>query len=365
MPDRFLILAINPGSTSTKIALFDNDTLRFEATIRHSTEELEQFDTIAAQHDFRKSVIVSQLAENSVDLGALDAVVGRGGLIHPVSGGTYAVNDLMLADLKQGVLGEHASNLGGLIAHEIASQSGCVSFIVDPVVVDELDPVARYAGIPEIERSSIFHALNQKAVARRAAIARGGSYADYCFIVVHMGGGITVGVHRNGRVIDVNDGLNGEGPFSPERSGGLPALKLAKLCFGNETNLPQITRRVKGGGGLVAYLGTNDAREVNRRIDSGDTDAEAVYRAMAYQVAKEIGAMAVVVAGRIDAIVLTGGLAHDRRFCGWIEERVKFLAPVELYPGENEMIALAEGALRVLQGHETARQYRGAAGGPR
>ncbi|TVQ38421.1 MAG: butyrate kinase [Spirochaetaceae bacterium] len=365
MAKKYRILAVNPGSTSTKIAVFDDDLQRFECVIRHDSGQLAPFATIGEQYEFRKSVILDQLVKNGFEAASLHAVVGRGGLIHPVDGGTYAVNDLMLTDLKRGVLGEHASNLGGLIAREIADERGCPAFIVDPVVVDELEPVARYSGVPEIERSSIFHALNQKAVARRAAQARGGAYQDYRFIVVHMGGGITVGVHRNGRVVDVNDGLNGEGPFTPERSGGLPALKIVTLCFSGSVVENELARRIKGSGGLVAYLGTNDAREVNRRIEAGDSQALAVYEAMAYQVAKEIGAMAVVLEGRIDAILLTGGLAHDRRFCGWIEQRAGFLAPVEVYPGEDEMRALAGGALRVLEGRESVREYRGAAGGLR
>lgn len=359
------ILALNPGSTSTKVALFSDSQCLFQNTISHSAEELKPYDRIVDQYAFRKGVIERELAERGYDLGELSAVVGRGGLTHPVSGGTYAVNDQMVEDLRRGVLGEHASNLGGLIAREIAEQVGCPGYIVDPVVVDELEPPARFSGIPELERTSIFHALNQKAVARRAARDRGGEYEDFRFIVVHLGGGITVGAHRNGRVIDVNDGLNGEGPFTPERSGGLPALKLVRLCFEGVLNQQQIGKRVKGEGGLVAYLGTNDVREVTRRAESGDRYALAVYEAMAYQVAKEVGSMAAVLEGRVDAILLTGGIAHDARFCTLIEERVRFIAPVERYPGEDEMRALAEGALRVLLEHEPARQYLGESGVPR
>ena len=356
----FRVLAINPGSTSTKIAVFDDETQRVESNLAHSSAELAEYEGIADQYPLRKRVILEFLHDHDIDLGSIDAVVGRGGLLHPIAGGTYEVNDRMVKDLQIGVLGEHASNLGGIIASEIAAETGVPAYIVDPVVVDELEALARPAGIPEISRSSIFHALNQKAVARRAAAERGGRYDELNFIVVHLGGGITVGAHRRGRVVDVNDGLNGEGPFTPERSGGLPALKLLKLAFSREHDEAWLRKRIKGGGGLVAYLGTNDAREVQRRIDAGDREAALVFEAMAYQVAKEIGAMAAVLEGRVDAILLTGGMAHSEQFCRWVERRVSFIAPVEVYAGENEMRALCEGALRVLRGAESAQQYRGA-----
>jgi len=278
-----------------------------------------------------------------------------------VAGGTYEVNQQMLDDLQVGVLGEHASNLGGILAHEIAGETGVPSYIVDPVVVDELDDVARPSGIPDFDRTSIFHALNQKAVARRVAEDRGVAYEDLNLIIVHLGGGITVGAHRRGRVVDVNDGLNGEGPFTPERAGGLPALKLVKLCYSGDFSHGEMKKKIKGGGGLVAYLGTNDGREVAEKIDAGDGQARHIYEAMAYQVAKEVGAMAAVLEGQVDAVILTGGLAHDERFCSWMEKRVSFIAPVKRYPGEDEMTALAEGAIRVLSGTETAKVYDGRA----
>ena len=352
-----LILAINPGSTSTKVALFEGSESVFTNSVSHTIEELNGCQDLTSQIPVRRETITSTLREARVDTRRLACVVGRGGLIRPVQGGTYLVEEPMLRDLTAGVLGEHASNLGGILAHEIATPLGIPSYIVDPVVVDELQEVARPSGTPLFERTSIFHALNHKAVARRYADEVEREYSSLNLIVVHLGGGITVGAHRRGRVVDVNDGLNGEGPFSPERTGGLPALKIVSACFAEGADRKSLTKSIKGNGGLVGYLGTNDAREVTRRIDSGDRHAKLVYQAMAYQVAKEIGAMAVVLEGRIDAILLTGGLAHNKRFTSWINEMVEFLAPVRIYPGEDEMKALAEGALRVLQKREEAKRY--------
>lgn len=351
------VLAINPGSTSTKIAIFENEKCLFETTLRHSTEEISKYRHIFDQYEFRKEVILNVLNEKEINLTKLDAVVGRGGLLKPIEGGTYQVSDLMLKDLKRGVLGEHASNLGGVLAFEIASKLNLPSFIVDPVVVDEMEAIARISGIPEIERISIFHALNQKAVARRAAKDLGNAYQELNLIVAHLGGGISVGAHRKGRVVDVNNALDGEGPFSPERSGGLPVGDLIKLCFSGTMTQGEIKKRITGNGGLVAYLGTNDAREVSERMAQGDAQAKLVYEAMAYQVAKEIGSCAAVLKGDVDAILLTGGIAYDKQFIDWIEKRVQFIAPVKKYPGEDEMTALAEGALRILNGEEEPRQY--------
>lgn len=356
------ILAINPGSTSTKIACFDDEECILDKTLRHSSDQLAEYDSIESQFPLRREAVLTALEEADIPLSSLDAAVGRGGLLHPVQGGTYAVNDQMLQDLKAGVSGEHASNLGGILAYEVAQAvDGVPSFIVDPVVVDELQPQARYSGTPLFNRTSIFHALNQKAVARRAARDMGKAYEDTLLIVAHLGGGITVGAHRFGRVVDVNDGLNGEGPFTPERSGGLPAQKLVNVCFSGEYDLSFIKKMIKGHGGLVAYLSTNDGLEVSRRIDAGDVQAREVLQAMAYQVAKEIGAMAAALGQAPEAIVITGGYAHDRRLVGWIKSRVSFMAPVMVYPGEDEMLALAQGALRVLRGKESALEYRGEA----
>lgn len=353
----YRILAINPGSTSTKIAIYENEKCLFETTLRHSSEEINQFEHIIDQYEFRKTVILNVLNEKEINLTKLDAVVGRGGLLKPIQGGTYTVNIPMIEDLKRGILGEHASNLGGIIAFEIASKLNLPSFIVDPVVVDEMEDIARISGMPEISRISIFHALNQKAVARRAAREMKKNYSEINLVVAHLGGGISVGAHKQGRVIDVNNALDGEGPFSPERSGGLPVGDFAKLCFSGKYSHNEIKKKIKGNGGLVAYLGTNDAREVSSRVKQGDQQAELVYKAMAYQVAKEIGSCAAALKGDVDGIVLTGGIAYDREFTKWIEERVAFIAPVILYPGEDEMAALSEGALRILSGEEEAHCY--------
>ncbi|SCZ02855.1 butyrate kinase [Alkaliphilus peptidifermentans] len=357
MSDIYRILTINPGSTSTKIAIFDNEKPVFEEVLRHSSEEIGKYSNIFGQYEFRKNVILETLNEKGINLTKLAAVVGRGGLLKPITGGTYQVDDNMLKDLKVGVLGEHASNLGGVLAYEIATQLNIPSFIVDPVVVDEMDEVARISGMPEIERKSILHALNQKAVARRAAKDLGKRYDEINLIVAHLGGGISVGAHEKGRVIDVNNALDGEGPFSPERTGGLPVGDLAKLCFSGKYTHAEIKKKITGKGGLVAYLGTNDGRDVVKMMEEGDKNAELVYKAMAYQVSKEIGSCAAVLKGKVDAILLTGGIAYDKIFTGWIKDSVEFISEVMIYPGEDEMIALAEGGLRVLRGEEEAKRY--------
>lgn len=353
----YRILAINPGSTSTKIAIYDNDKEVFETTLRHTSEEINQYATIFDQYAFRKQVILDALNEAGINLTKLSAVVGRGGLLKPIAGGTYQVSETMIEDLKVGVLGEHASNLGGIIANEIASNLNIPAYIVDPVVVDEMQEVARVSGMPEIARKSIFHALNQKAVARRAADEMDKPYDQLNFIVAHLGGGISVGAHLKGQVVDVNNALDGEGPFSPERSGDLPVGDLAKLCFSGKYTLDEIKKLIKGQGGMVAYLGTNDGREVVKMIEAGDQKAEVVYKALAYQVAKEIGKCATVLKGQVDAIILTGGLAYDDMLIKWISDSVDFMGKVIVYPGEDEMSALALGGLRVLQGSETAKSY--------
>ncbi len=357
MSDKIRQLVINPGSTSTKIAVFDNEEVLFEKTLRHSTEEIGTYEKISDQYEFRKNIIVESLKENNIEIDSLDAVVGRGGLLRPISGGTYSVNEKMLKDLELGVLGEHASNLGGLLAYSIANDIGVSSFIVDPVVVDELEPIARIAGHPKFERISIFHALNQKAVARRAANELGKEYKDINLIVAHLGGGISVGAHKHGKVVDVNNALDGEGPFSPERSGSLPVGTLSKLCFSGELTLEEIKKMIKGSGGLTAYLGTNNAQKISEMVEKGDKNAAVIYEAMAYQVAKNIGQCAVVLEGNVDGIVITGGIAYDEMFVKWIEKRVKFIAKILVYPGEDELIALAQGGLRVLTGKEEAKIY--------
>ncbi|MCM3724519.1 butyrate kinase [Neobacillus cucumis] len=360
MPDyKDRILTINPGSTSTKIGVFDNEVSIFETTIRHDVEIITTFTTIIDQHQFRKAVILETLDNEGINISKLSAVCGRGGLLRPIEGGTYQVNDLMLKDLRSGYAGQHASNLGGIIAYEIASGLNIPAFIVDPVVVDELAPIARISGFSLIERKSIFHALNQKAVARRVAKELGKEYSELNLIVAHMGGGITVGVHQQGRVVDVNNGLHGDGPFSPERAGTVPAGDLIALCFSGEYYREEMMKKLVRHGGLVGYLGTNDTVTVEKRIAAGDKVAELIYEAMAYQVAKEIGACSAVVSGKVDAIILTGGLSFANGLVKSISDRVNWIADVIVQPGENELQALAEGALRVLSGEEEAKVYPG------
>ncbi|MDO4772492.1 MAG: butyrate kinase [Bacillota bacterium] len=356
----YKILTINPGSTSTKIAVFENETQLFETTLRHTVEELAQFEgkKIMDQYEFRKQVILDSLKANNFDIKELSAVVGRGGLLKPIEGGTYQVNEQMLKDLEEAAMGEHASNLGAMIAKDIADELGKSAYIVDPVVVDELQDIARISGIKENPRISIFHALNQKAVARRAAAEMGKKYEDLNFIVAHMGGGISVGAHEKGRVVDVNNALDGEGPFSPERSGGLPVGQLVKMCFSGKYTEAEIKKLIKGNGGLMNYLGTSDGREVSEMFLRGDEEATLVYKAMAYQVSKEIAICASVLKGKVDAVILTGGLAYDKDLNGWIQEHVGFVGKFIIYPGEDEMLALAQGGLRILKGEETAKVYQ-------
>lgn len=351
------VLAINPGSTSTKIGVFDDEKSILEETLRHDPNELAKYTDLFEQYPFRKQLILDTLDREGINLTRLDAVVARGGLLRPIPGGTYEVNEAMIEDLRSGEYGIHASNLGAIIAQEIANQLNIPAYIVDPVVVDELQPVARISGVPEIERKSIFHALNQKAVARRVAKQNGRHYEEVNYIVAHMGGGITVGAHHHGRVIDVNNGLHGEGPFSPERAGTLPVGDLVSLSYSGKYFASEIMRMIVGRGGLMGYLGTTDAREVEERIANGDEKAKLVYEAMAYQVAKEIGAYATVLFGKVDGIILTGGLAYGKSFTSMIKERVSWIAPVHIVPGENELQALAEGALRVLREEEKALIY--------
>ena len=353
----YKILVINPGSTSTKVALFSNEQLLFDKKIEHSSEELSVFHKIIDQYEFRLGIILNFLKGKGIDHSALDAVVGRGGLLKPIASGTYRVNEKMLEDLHKGVSGEHASNLGGVLAHGIAEKLYIPSYIIDPVVIDEMKPVARISGIPEIPRISILHTLNQKAVARKAALDLGKNYKKVNFVVAHLGGGISVGIHCKGNIIDVNNALNGEGPFTPERSGGLPVGALVNLCFSGKFTKEEILKKIKGKGGLVAYLNTNDVREVIIRIEKGDKKAKLILEAMAYQVAKEIGAAATVLKGQIDAIILTGGIAYANEFVNMIRDRVSFISLVMVYPGEEEMLALCEGALRVLKGEEVAKIY--------
>lgn len=357
MKEVYRILAINPGSTSTKIAVYDNDKEVFETTLRHSSEEIGQYKQISDQFNFRKEVIENEIKGANIELSSLDCVVGRGGLLKPIKGGTYSVTESMLEDLRVGVSGQHASNLGGIIANEFSKELNIPAYIVDPVVVDEMEEIARISGMAAVERKSIFHALNQKAIARRYAEESGKKYTDANLIVAHMGGGVSVGAHKAGSVVDVANALDGEGPFSPERSGGVPIGKLVEMCYSGKYTIYDMKKMITGAGGLVSYLNTNDARDVEAMIEKGDKKAELVYSAMAYQIAKEIGACAAVLSGKIDAILLTGGIAYSKSFTKMIEERVSFLGEVKVYPGEDEMIALALGGLRVLRGEESAQNY--------
>ena len=350
-------LIINPGSTSTKIGVFEDETLLFEETLRHTTEEIAQFPTIVDQKDFRKKIITDLLASKNFDMKSLNMVVGRGGMLKPIPGGTYAVTDELLHDLVIGKQGQHASNLGGILAREIGDSLGIPSFIVDPVVVDELAPVARFSGVPELPRTSVFHALNQKAVAKRYAKEIGKPYDSLRLIVVHMGGGVSVGAHLYGKVVDVFNALDGDGAFSPERAGAVPSGALIKMCFSGKYTEKEVYSKIVGKGGFNAYLGTNDMREVTKRANAGDEAAKAAKEAFLYQVSKNIGSMACVLCGKVDQIILTGGIAYGADVCAAIQERCGFIAPFTVYPGEDELLALAQGGLRVLRGEEEAKQY--------
>lgn len=353
----YKFLVINPGSTSTKISIYHDDQEVGVKNISHSAEVIHQFPGIYDQFDFRLSLVEEEIKKFGVDLDGFTAIIARGGNMKPVAGGTYRVNEEMLKDLKTGVMGQHASNLGGGLAYAIARKHSLEAYVVDPVIVDEFEPLARVSGSPLIKRKSKDHPLNQKAVARAAAKDMGGKYEDFNFLIAHMGGGISLGVHKKGRIIDVNNCLDGDGPLSPERSGGIPFGSLMDLCFSGEYTKEELRKHFVGKGGLVAYLGTNDAREVVRRIKDGDEYAKYIYEAVAYQLAKEIGAGATVLNGEVDAILLTGGLAYDDMLTGWITSRVKFIAPVKRYPGEHEMKALAQGVMRVLDKTEEAKPY--------
>ena len=350
-------LIINPGSTSTKIGVFEDETLLFEETLRHSTEEIGQFANIVDQKDFRKKIITDLLEAKEFDIKSLNVVVGRGGMLKPIPGGTYAVTEELLEDLKKGVQGQHASNLGGILAKEIGDSIGAPSYIVDPVVVDELMPIARYSGVPELPRVSIFHALNQKAVAKRYAKEIGKPYESLRLIVVHMGGGVSVGAHENGKVVDVFNALDGDGAFSPERAGGVPNGALIKMCFSGKYTEKEVYAKMVGKGGFNAYLGTNDMREVTKLADGGDEKAVMAKQAFLLQVAKDIGSMACVLNGKVDQIIVTGGIAYGADVVAALKERAEWIAPFTVYPGEDELLALAQGALRVLNGEEEAKAY--------
>ena len=353
-----LILAINPGSTSTKISVYEDTKEVFTKTLRHSNEELAPYKNVIDQLEFRKETIKAALKENNIDINTLAIIVGRGGLVKPIPSGVYEVNQAMIEDIRTGKNGEHASNLGAIIANELAQEVGGIkALIADPVVVDELEPVARISGHSAFPRISIFHALNQKAIAKLYAKNNGKEYKDLNIIVAHLGGGVSVGIHSKGRVIDVNDALRGEGPFSPERSGGLPAAAVVDACFSGKYTEKQIRKMISGEGGVVSYLGTNSFMDVENRVNAGDPEAMLISDAFAYQLAKEIGAMSTVVSGKVDAIIITGGIAYNKDLMEKVKEKVQFIAPVEIYPGEDEMGALAGNGLAVLEGTEEVKVY--------
>ncbi|AIY84030.1 butyrate kinase [Clostridium baratii] len=353
----YKLLIINPGSTSTKIGVYEDEREILEETLRHSSDEIGKYPTIVDQLDFRKDVILKVLEEKNFDIKTLNAVVGRGGMLKPIPGGTYEVTDALVADLKKGVQGQHASNLGGILAKEIGNELNVPSFIVDPVVVDELEEVARISGVPELPRKSKFHALNQKAVAKRFGKESGKGYENLNLIVTHMGGGVSVGAHKQGKVVDVNNALDGDGPFSPERAGGVPVGDLVKMCFSGKYSEKEVYSKLVGKGGCVAYLNTNDFRDVLKLSEEGNKEAQLIYDAFIYQVAKEIGAMATVLEGNVDKIILTGGMAYSEKVVGDITKRVGWISEVKTYPGEDELLALAQGAIRVLDGEEKAKEY--------
>lgn len=352
----FKILAINPGSTSTKVALYDEERPLLDLTLRHTAEQIARYRDIIDQLGWRREMILTALKEHNIDIMSLSAVIGRGGLVKPIPAGVYEVNDAMRRDLQNAMM-EHASNLGGLLADGIAQTVGIKAYIADPVVVDELDEVARLSGHPDCPRRSIFHALNQKATARLHCDRIGIVYEKANLVVAHLGGGISVAAHKQGRVVDVNNALDGDGPFAPERAGTIPAAELADLCFSGRYSRRDIQQMLAGKGGLVAHLGTNSMMTVMERIEAGDQKARLVKDAMCYNIVKQIGAMAAALAGRVDAVVLTGGIAHNKPVVEYIEERCSFIAPISVYPGENELESLVTNALVVLRGTITPKVY--------
>ena len=352
------ILVINPGATSTKIAVYQGNRSVFLLTIRHECGELEAFSTTSDQLDYRLNLVLSEVEKNHIPFDSVGIIVSRGGLLHPIESGVYEVNKAMIADLETSVMGDHASNLGGLIAHSLLRKfPNARAYIADPVVVDEMQDVARISGHPEFQRISIFHALNQKSVARTYAHSRGVEYEDLNLVIAHLGSGISVGAHEKGRVIDVNNGLDGEGPFAPERSGTLPAGALARYCLEKDVSWTEVRKMLIGEGGLYAYVGHKDAQRLEKEAREGNPKAMILQKAMAYQIGKEIGAMSTVLGGEVDAILITGGMAHNPDLTGEVKKRVDFIAPVLIFPGEDEMRALAHNGSLLLSGKIKARKY--------
>ena len=353
----YKVLAINPGSTSTKVALYDEERPLLDLTLRHTTEELTRFTDIIDQLDWRRGLILSALREKSFDIKELSAVIGRGGLIRPIPAGVYEVNSRMRYDLRNAQM-KHACNLGGLLAAQIAHMAGVKAYIADPPVVDEMDDVARITGMPMCPRKSVFHALNQKATARLHCERTGLVYEESNLIVAHMGGGISVGAHRQGKIVDVNNALDGDGPFAPDRAGSIPSSELIKVCFSGQYTREELLKYISSKGGMVAYLGTNSVMQVMERIEQGDQRAKKVLDALCYNVSKQIGAMAAALAGRVDGIILTGGIAYNESVVNYIREHCAFIAPVTVYPGENELESLVANALVVLRGTIEPKVYK-------
>lgn len=351
----YKILVINPGSTSTKLAVYENEKKTFDLSVNYTADEIGKYNLIKDQFEMRLAGVEAVLKENGIDTKELSAVVGRGGMLPPVKAGAYKVNKAMCDFLRERPTMEHASNLGAMIAFAIAEPLGIHSYIYDSVAIDEMIDIARISGMPEIQRQTHNHYLNSRAMAIKAAQKYGKKYNEMNFVVAHLGGGISVNVHQKGRIIDVIS--DEEGPFSPERAGGVPATSLFQLCYSGKYSKDEMRKKLRGNGGLKAYLNTLDAREVEKMIANGDKYAATIYEAMAYQVAKCIGQLATVVKGEVDLIILTGGIAHSKMLTSWIAERVSFIAPVEIMPGEYEMESLAFGALRVLRGKEETREF--------
>jgi butyrate kinase len=357
--EKFKILVINPGSTSTKIAVYENVESVLLITLRHSPEDLAQFNDIPSQYEFRKEAVLNELTAAGIEIKNINAVIGRGGLLRPIPSGVYEVNETMKNDLKgRNIKQQHASNLGGLIADDIASGlPGARAFIADPVVVDELQDVARITGLPELPRESVFHALNQKAVARNYAHSVEKKYENLNLIVAHLGGGISVGAHRKGLVVDVNNALDGFGPFSPERAGTLPSGGLVDMCFCGKYTHDEMRKKITGEGGLMAHLGTNQAYEASERALNGDKKADLLLHAMAYQIGKTIGGCISVLKGEVDAVLITGGMAHNKVVLGYLQQYIDWIDNIKIFPGEDEMSALAMNALEVLRGERTCEVY--------
>jgi len=355
--EKVKILVLNLGSTSTKLAVYIDAEKDFNVSINHTREDLKQYNNVWEQYNYRNEVILDTLIENGYEIKDFKVIVTRGGTVKPIPGGIYAINESMIKDMQSGIYGDHPTNVGSKVAYDIGIKYNIPVITLDPPVTDEMWIWSRYSGMPEIERQSSFHALNQKATARKLASDLNKKYEDLNLIIVHLGGGISVGAHKNGKVVDVNNALNGDGPFAPERSGGVPVGELIKLCYSNKYTESEALKLATGGGGLVAYLGTADALEIEDLIKKGDKLAKEVYESMAYQVVKEIGAMAAALSGQVDAIGFTGSIAKSEKITSFIKERVSFIAPVYLYPGENEMESLAMGALRYIYGEEEVQKY--------